>query len=402
MFRISTLNKISSKGLDLLNEKYTLTENTEDADGILVRSQDMNSMELSPNLKAIARAGAGVNNIPLDKCSEKGIVVFNTPGANANAVKELVIAGLLMAARNLPKALSWTAALDENVSATVEKGKAQFAGTEISGKTLGIVGLGAIGKKVAVAANALGMNVLGFDPYFTGEAENLKIYSSIEEMLPECDYVTIHVPVTDGTKGMFDKCLLDKMKPSAVLLNFSRDKLVKDDDLLASIEAGKPAVYVTDFPNDVLAGKICQTEKDKICDLSEGNERCAINDKIIFLPHLGASTAEAEENCAVMATEQLMDYFQNGNIINSVNFPKTDMGPIKNFARIAFFTKGCQDPASSAASILKRNGIKVSTLLGGTKGNYGYALAETELSSVPDMEITEEYIIKHAVFNPEI
>ena len=399
MFKISTLNKISSKGLDLLDEKYTLTENIEEADGILVRSQDMNSMELSSNLKAVARAGAGVNNIPLDKCAEKGIVVFNTPGANANAVKELVLSGLLLAARNIPPALSWAASLKENVSAAVEKGKSQFAGTEKCGKTLGVVGLGAIGRKVAASASALGMNILGFDPYFTGEIEDVKIYSTIEDMLPECDYVTIHVPATDSTKGMFNQYLFDKMKASAVLLNFSRDKLVKDDDLLAALESGKLAAYVTDFPNDALAGAASGAAAYGSMGKS-GQSADGSAGRIILLPHLGASTAEAEENCAVMATEQIMNYFQNGNIINSVNFPKVDMGSIKGGARIAFFTKGCQDPVSAASAVLEKNGVKPSALQGGTKGDHGYVLAETDLDSVADMDISDDSIIKYMVFKP--
>lgn len=399
MFKISTLNKISSKGLDLLDEKYTLTESIEEADGILVRSQDMNSMELSSNLKAVARAGAGVNNIPLDKCAERGIVVFNTPGANANAVKELVLSGLLLAARNIPQALSWAASLEENVSAAVEKGKSQFAGTEICGKTLGVVGLGAIGRKVAASASALGMNILGFDPYFTGEIEDVKIYSTIEDMLSECDYVTIHVPATDSTKGMFNQYLFDKMKASAVLLNFSRDKLVKDDDLLAALKSGRLAGYVTDFPNDALAGAAAGAAADGSAGKSDQSADGSAG-RIILLPHLGASTAEAEENCAVMATEQIMNYFQNGNIINSVNFPKVDMGPIKDGARIAFFTKGCQDPVSAASAVLEKNGVKPSALQGGAKGDYGYVLAEADLDSAADMDISDDSIIKYMVFKP--
>ena len=336
MFKISTLNKISGKGLNLLSEEYMITENTAEADGILVRSQDMHSMELSDQLKAIARAGAGVNNIPLDKCAEKGIVVFNTPGANANAVKELVLAGLLLSARNIPKALSWVSSLTENVSSAVEKGKSQFAGSEISGKTLGVIGLGAIGNKVAASAYALGMEILGYDPYYSGQMENVEICQSIESLIPRCDYITIHVPATESTKGMFNAPLFSMMKSSAVLLNFSRDKLVNDADLLEALSSDKLAGYVTDFPNDTLAVQ---------SDSSLGEDALSkARDKIIFLPHLGASTQEAEENCAVMAVQQIMDYFQNGNIINSVNFPRVDMGPISGGVRIAFFTKDCDQP----------------------------------------------------------
>lgn len=390
MFKISTLNKISGKGLNLLSEEYMITENTAEADGILVRSQDMHSMELSDQLKAIARAGAGVNNIPLDKCAEKGIVVFNTPGANANAVKELVLAGLLLSARNIPKALSWVSSLTENVSSAVEKGKSQFAGSEISGKTLGVIGLGAIGKKVAASAYALGMEILGYDPYYSGQMENVEICQSIESLIPRCDYITIHVPATESTKGMFNAPLFSMMKSSAVLLNFSRDKLVNDADLLEALSSDKLAGYVTDFPNDTLAAQ---------SDSSLGEDALSkARDKIIFLPHLGASTQEAEENCAVMAVQQIMDYFQNGNIINSVNFPRVDMGPISGGVRIAFFTKDCDQPVDLVKNLLSEQGIKSAALQGGTKGAYGYVLADTELSSEPSIKVSDERILKCQVF----
>lgn len=390
MFKISTLNKISGKGLNLLSEEYMITENTAEADGILVRSQDMHSMELSDQLKAIARAGAGVNNIPLDKCAEKGIVVFNTPGANANAVKELVLAGLLLSARNIPKALSWVSSLTENVSSAVEKGKSQFAGSEISGKTLGVIGLGAIGKKVAASAYALGMEILGYDPYYSGQMENVEICQSIESLIPRCDYITIHVPATKSTKGMFNTPLFSMMKSSAVLLNFSRDKLVNDADLLEALSSDKLAGYVTDFPNDTLAVQ---------SDSSLGEDALSkTRDKIIFLPHLGASTQEAEENCAVMAVQQIMDYFQNGNIINSVNFPRVDMGPISGGVRIAFFTKDCDQPVDLVKNLLSEQGIKSAALQGGTKGAYGYVLADTELSSEPSIKVSDERILKCQVF----
>ncbi len=376
MFKISTLNKISKKGLNLLDDKYIITEKTEDADGILVRSQDMHSMELSSDLRAIARAGAGVNNIPLDKCAEKGIVVFNTPGANANAVKELVIAGLFLAARNIPKALTWAASLSEDVSKTVEKGKSQFAGSEISGKTLGVVGLGAIGRKVAASAAALGMNVAGYDPYYSGGMDTITICNSIEELLPQCDYITIHVPATDSTKGMFNKELFAIMKDSAVLLNFSRDKLVNDVDLLIALETGALAAYVTDFPNDALVGR----------------------DKVILLPHLGASTEEAEENCAVMAVEQMMNYFENGNIINSVNFPKVDIGPLEKGVRLAFFTKDCDDPVVLVQEQLIKCDIKAAKIQGANKGKYGYVLVEADLDTAPSIVFYDSKIIKHVTF----
>ena len=370
MYKISTLNKISKVGLALFDDQYIITDDIAKADGILVRSQDMHSMELSDDLWAVARAGAGVNNIPLDRCAEKGIVVFNTPGANANAVKELVIAGLLLSARNLPDALTWASSLTENVSAAVEKGKSRFAGHEIAGKTLGVVGLGAIGRKVAASAKALGMEILGYDPYYTSGGEGISVYSSLEEMLPLCDYVTIHVPAMDSTKGMFNIDLFACMKESSVLLNFSRDKLVNEVDLLVALETGALAGYVTDFPNDTIVGR----------------------DKIILLPHLGASTAEAEDNCASMAVEQMMDYFENGNIHNSVNFPSVDLGPLEKGVRISVIAKAME--AEELKSILESNDIKVSRISGASKGAYSYILAETVEENVPSLIFYDDRIIR--------
>ena len=370
MYKISTLNKISKVGLALFDDQYIITDDIAKADGILVRSQDMHSMELSDDLWAVARAGAGVNNIPLDRCAEKGIVVFNTPGANANAVKELVIAGLLLSARNLSDALTWASSLTENVSAAVEKGKSRFAGHEIAGKTLGVVGLGAIGRKVAASAKALGMEILGYDPYYTSGGEGISVYSSLEEMLPLCDYVTIHVPAMDSTKGMFNKDLFACMKESSVLLNFSRDKLVNEVDLLVALETGALAGYVTDFPNDTIVGR----------------------DKIILLPHLGASTAEAEDNCASMAVEQMMDYFENGNIHNSVNFPSVDLGPLEKGVRISVIAKAME--AEELKSILESNDIKVSRISGASKGAYNYILAETVEENIPSLIFYDVRIIR--------
>ncbi len=374
MYQIATLNKISKVGLAHLTDQYTITENVDQAVGILVRSQDMLTMEFSKELKAVARAGAGVNNIPLDRCAEDGIVVFNTPGANANAVKELVLAGMLLAARNIPAALTWAKGLTEDVSKTVEKGKSQFAGGEIAGKTLGVVGLGAIGRKVAAAAQALGMEVCGYDPFFSGEAD-YSVYSDVKEMLPLCDYVTIHVPANDSTKGMFNTELFEIMKDKAVLLNFSRDKLVNEGDLLAAIEAGKLACYVTDFPNDNMVGR-------------EG---------VILLPHLGASTAEAEDNCAIMAVEQLRDYFENGNIINSVNFPKVDMGTLESGARVGFLTKDMADPVAELSAILAEAGIAPKQIAGGAKKAYGYVLVEVDADQAAAIAFHNPNIIKHTV-----
>ena len=357
MYQIATLNKISPAGLAELTDDYTLTEDTAAANAILVRSADMHDMSFGNELLAIARAGAGVNNIPLERCAEAGIVVFNTPGANANAVKELTIAGLFLAARNIPSALGWAKGLTEEVSKTVEKGKSQFAGTEISGKTLGVVGLGAIGLKVAAAADALGMKVVGYDPYFDGEAA-FTVYEELKEMLPVCDYVTIHVPANDSTKDMFNAELFAAMKDGAVVLNFSRDKLVKDADLLAALESGKVSQYVTDFPNDTLVGKA----------------------GVVLLPHLGASTEEAEDNCAVMAVKEIRDYLENGNIINSVNFPKVDMGPLTDKTRIAFMTSDIDNPVQAAAEFLSQANIFVTRITGGNRNGFGYVLAETDAS----------------------
>ena len=373
MYKIATLNKISKVGLNLLTNDYEVVDNVENAEGILVRSQDMHSMDFSEELLAVARAGAGVNNIPLDKCADQGIVVFNTPGANANAVKELVLAGMFLAARNIPKALTWASTLEENVSATVEKGKSQFAGTEILGKTLGVVGLGAIGRKVAASAKALGMEIVGYDPYYTAGGEGISVYTDILEMLPLCDYVTIHVPAMDSTKGMFNKDLFASMKDNAVLLNFSRDKLVNDVDLLVALETGKLACYVTDFPNDNLVGR----------------------DNVVLLPHLGASTEEAEDNCASMAVEQIMDYFENGNVRNSVNFPGADLGPLESGSRLSFLTKGMENPVEEIKAMLVGGDFEVTKAAGGVKGEYGYVLLETDAKDLPVLFFKDPKVIRY-------
>ena len=369
MYKIATLNKISPVGLSHLSDKYMISDEVSCSSGILVRSQDMHEIELGKEVLAIARAGAGVNNIPLDKCADAGIVVFNTPGANANAVKELVIAGLLLSARNIPAALNWVGDLTENVGKTVEKGKSQFAGSEIKGKTLGVIGLGAIGVLVANAASDLGMKVIGYDPYFTTKSAlslypTTEVKAEIKDVLPLCDYVTIHVPAMDSTKGMFNSELFSLMKDSAVLLNFSRDKLVNEKDLLAALEENQISRYVTDFPTDGIVGK----------------------DKIILLPHLGASTAEAEDNCATMAVEQLMDYIENGNITNSVNFPAVNLGPINGDNRIAVITKGEPNPIKLAAAMFAD--LSINAIVGNVRGEYGYALISTKdlVKSAPKVD----------------
>ena len=302
---IGTLNNISQKGLSRLTDKFELVEDVDKANGIIVRSFKMHDMELSDNLLAIGRAGAGVNNIPLDKCADKGIVVFNAPGANSNAVKELAVAGMIMGARNMYEGISWGQTLSGDVATEVEKGKKEFAGTEIAGKTVGIIGLGAIGAKIANSAEALGMSVVGYEafkphPCLTAD---VKLYDSVEEMVPVCDFISIHVPSLPTTKGMVNKDLIAKMKDGVIFMNYARPDLVVVDDIVAALESGKMRKYMTDLLEPEYIGK-------------KG---------IVATPHLGASTAEAEENCAIMATDQLMDYLENGNIVNSVNFPRVTL-----------------------------------------------------------------------------
>ena len=377
MYKISTLNKISPAGLSRFNEEYILTDKAEEADGILVRSQDMHEMEFSDNLHAVARAGAGVNNIPLERCAQEGIVVFNTPGANANAVKELVLCGLLLAARNVPAALDWAKTLTEDVSKTVEKGKSQFAGHEITGKTLGIVGLGAIGRKVAAAAKSLGMEIVGYDPYYVSGGEGISVYTDLEEMLGLCDYITLHLPANETTKGMVDSTLFSAMKDGAVLLNFSRDKLVNDMDLAAALESGKVSQYVTDFPNDNLVDR----------------------KNIILLPHLGASTEEAEDNCAAMAADEIRNYFENGNIINSVNFPELNMGALDKGTRLSFIVKDMADPAAEILKMLSAADVQVSKVMASRRSDgISYVLIESPAEDIPALVFSGENgakIIKH-------
>ena len=367
MYKISTLNKISPVGLKEFTGAYTITENVAEADGIMVRSADMHEMEFGDKLKAIARAGAGVNNIPLDKCAEKGIVVFNTPGANANAVKELVICGLFLAARNIPAALDWASKLDSkdgDVSKAVEKGKSQFAGGEIMGKTLGVIGLGAIGRKVAAAAEALGMTVIGYDPFYVPGSMEIKVYDDLHDMLPNCDYVTLHLPANDSTKGMMNADLFAAMKDGTVLLNFSRDKLMNELDLAVAIDSGKIAKYVSDFPNDNVVGR----------------------KNIILLPHLGASTAEAEDNCATMAADEIRDFLENGNIINSVNFPRLDMGKLEKGIRIAFMVRDVADPATEIMEMLSGIDVKYTRVMASRREDgISYVLAEIDQPNFPSL-----------------
>ena len=383
MYNIATLNKISPVGLKEFTDKYSVSDDVSCCCGIVVRSADMHEMEFGKGLLAIARAGAGVNNIPLDRCAESGIAVFNTPGANANAVKELVIGAMILAARNIPAGIAWASGLTgDDVSKQVEKGKGQFAGTEISGKTLGVVGLGAIGAMVANAASALGMNVIGYDPYLSVNAAlrllpGVGIRRDIKELLGESDYITLHLPATDSTKGMFNEELLSCVKSSAVFLNFSRDKLMDEGALIKALDAdneaplGKISKYVTDFVTAGIHGR----------------------PDVIVLPHLGASTAEAEDNCAAMAARELMDYIENGNIVNSVNLPAVSLGPVTaDETRVAIITKDEPDPVRLASAMFADNVIKAAA--GGTRPSsdgaalYGYALLSLAqpVTSVPKVD----------------
>ena len=376
MYKIATLNKISPVGLDCLTDDYTITEEIQEANSIILRSYSMHEMELSDELLAVGRAGAGVNNIPLDKCAEKGIVVFNAPGANANAVKELCLAGMLLAARNIPEGYEWAKTLEgtEEVGKAVEKGKCQFAGTEIKGNTLGVIGLGAIGVLVANAAEKLGMNVIGYDPFISLKSAHslsntISVTHALKDVLPLCDYITIHVPVMDSTKGMINAEAFEQMKDGVIFLNFARDKLVNDQDLIVALNSGKVKKYVTDSPNDAVIGQ-------------KG---------VIALPHLGASSSEAEDNCAVMAIEQVMDYLENGNIVNSVNMPACSLGPKKG-TRIAVISKADAGVLEKVAAICEGDVVNK------VRGDYAYTLAETDgdidVSSIAGEGVIRVRVIK--------
>ena len=352
-YSIGTLNNISKVGLDRLTDQYALTEDINEANGIVVRSYKMHEMDFSDNLLAIGRAGAGVNNIPLDRCADEGIGVFNTPGANSNAVKELVIAGLIMGSRNMYEGISWANTLEGDVSGQVEKGKKQFAGTEIEGKTLGIIGLGAIGAKVANAAHALGMNIVGnsvvVHPFLTAPC---KMYDDVAEMVKVCDYVSIHVPSLPATKGMINKDLIANMKDGAIVLNYARPDLVVEEDIIAALESGKLRKYMTDLADENLINK----------------------PGIVSTPHLGASTKEAEDNCASMAVDELMDYIENGNIRNSVNFPPVSLDAEAGTTRVGILYKGEVDVTALLNEAVGADKV-VKVEIGKSRTEYGYALA---------------------------
>lgn len=372
MYKINCLNPISKVGLADLTVDYQITEDMNEAEGVLVRSASMHEMELPNSLLAVARAGAGVNNIPLDKCAEKGIVVFNTPGANANGVKELVLAGMLLAARDIVGGIEWVKASrdDENITKAAEKEKKKFAGTELLGKKLGIIGLGAIGVKVANAAVSLGMDVYGYDPYLSVNAawnlsREVKHVVNVDDIYAECDYITIHVPLLDSTKGMINQEAIAKMKNGVVILNFARDLLVSDSDVLAGIRSGRIARYVSDFPNTTTAGA----------------EGC------IVIPHLGASTEESEDNCAKMAVEELKDYLENGNIRNSVNYPACDMGVCGKTGRVAIFHKNIANMITKFTAAFGDKGINISDMMNKSRGEVAYTMLDVE--SAPTAEIVD-------------
>ncbi len=363
MYKYHCLNPISNVGLGELDEKYVVTENPDEADAIFVRSAKMHEMEFGKNLKAVARAGAGVNNIPLDRCADEGIVVFNTPGANANGVKELAIAGMLLAARDIIGGINWVQEYEEDgdIAKITEKKKKAFAGTEIQGKKLGVIGLGAIGVQVANAAVNLGMEVYGYDPYVSvASAWNLSrsIHhaETVDELYNVCDYITIHVPALDDTKGMIDKHAISLMKDGVVILNLARDVLVNQEDIVDALVAGKVRCYVTDFPTKEIVGV-------------KG---------AIVIPHLGASTEESEDNCARMAAEELKDFLENGNIAHSVNYPDCNMGVKGEGARLTILHKNIPNMLGQLTSILAGENVNIALMTNKSRKAYAYTMMDVD------------------------
>ena len=363
MFQINCLNPISKVGLQNLTADYQMTDNVNDAEGILVRSASMHEMELSDKLLAVARAGAGVNNIPLEKCAEKGIVVFNTPGANANGVKELVIAGMLLGARDILGGIQWVKDNkdDANIAKTAEKAKSAYAGNEIKGKKLGVIGLGAIGAQVANAAVSLGMEVYGYDKFLSVNAawnisRSVKHVLKEEEIYAECDYITFHVPLLDDTKNKINKDTIAMMKDGVVIINYSRDLIANEEDVLEALKSGKIRKYISDFANPTVAGQ----------------PGC------IVMPHLGASTEESEDNCAVMAVDEMMDYLENGNIKNSVNYPACDMGVCTKAGRVAVFHKNIANMITKFTAVFGENGINISDMTNKSRGDVAYTMLDIE------------------------
>lgn len=361
MYKIKTYNKISKVGLSAFDDKYTVGDEVENADGAIVRSAALHDVEFPADLKAIARAGAGTNNIPIDRCSEQGIVVFNTPGANANAVKELVLAGLLLSSRRVISAIEWAKTLkggEADVAKAVEKGKGAFAGPELKGKTLGVIGLGAIGVLVANAANSLGMTVYGYDPYLSVKSawnltHNAIHIDDIKELYQKCDYITVHVPLTESTRNTINAESIAMMKDGVRILNFARGALVNDNDIKAALESGKVAAYVTDFPNE-----------DLLCV-----------DGVIAIPHLGASTPESEDNCATMAAKELIDYIENGNIVNSVNLPEITM-PRSGEKRICVIHRNIPNMLTSITGAVAKDGVNIENMLNKSRGDFAYTMLD--------------------------
>ena len=371
--KIYCLNEISSHGLELLTEEYDLTTQMEEADALLVRSANMHTMEFPGSLKAIARAGAGVNNIPLERCTKEGIVVFNTPGANANGVKELVIAGMLMAARDIHGGIDWVSANrdDEDVAAHAEKQKKKFAGTEIRGKKLGVIGLGAIGVLVANAAESLGMTVYGYDPFISVNgawmlSRKIKHSETLDEIFEKCDYITLHVPLLETTKAMINAESLSKMKDGVVILNYARDLLVDEDAMAEALLNGKVKRYMADFPNT-------KTVKMKNATIT---------------PHLGASTEESEDNCAKMAVEQTMAYLENGTIRNSVNFPNCELSAFRGSCRLAIFNENKPNMICQFTAVLASEGINILDMSNKSRGNAAYTVID------PEEEISDKIVEK--------
>ncbi|MBE5854348.1 MAG: 3-phosphoglycerate dehydrogenase [Lachnospiraceae bacterium] len=363
MYTYHCLNPIAQVGLDKFTSNFVHTEEMAKADAILVRSAQMHDLKLGENLLCIARAGAGVNNIPLDRCAEEGIVVFNTPGANSNGVKEMVIAGMLLASRDIVGGVNWAKenAGNADIAKATEKEKKKFAGTELEGKKLGIIGLGAIGVKVANAARTLGMDVYGYDPYLSIQAawnlsRDVHHVTNVDDIYEYCDIITIHVPLLDSTKGMVNADAISKMKRGVILLNFARDILVDEQAVVDAIKQGKVRKYVSDFPNPTTAGQ----------------EGC------IVIPHLGASTEESEDNCAKMAVQETMNYLENGNVVNAVNFPNCDMGICTKDARITIYHRNIANMITSFTAHLGSAGINISDMNSKSKGEYAYTIIDID------------------------
>lgn len=366
MYKVKCLNPIAKVGMDVFSDAYEKTEEFAEAEVAMVRSAAMHDMDLPESLLTVARAGAGVNNIPLDKCAEKGIVVFNTPGANANGVKEAVLAGMFLAARDIVGGINWVQSekTEPAIDKLVEKKKSQFAGTEIKGKKLGVIGLGAIGVRVANACNRLGMEVYGYDPFISVDAawslsRDVKHINNLDDIYANCDFISVHVPLMDDTRKMINEEAIEKMKDGVIILNFARDLLVDDDAMEKALADGKVRRYVTDFPN----AKTAQMAG------------------VIAIPHLGASTEESEDNCAVMAAKQVRDYVENGNIKNSVNYPACDMGVCKAAGRVAICHRNIPKILSKLTNVCAEEGLNIEDMTNKSKGAWAYTMIDMNVSA---------------------